>query len=76
MSTSREINQDAARYRWLRSRIEVRTMEAVSGSRRPALDVRLGYEFLDTVPRPRARDASAAEALDSAIDEAMARERL
>ncbi len=74
MSADRDINQDAARYRWLRRRIEVRTMEAVSGSRRPGLEVRLGCEFLDITPRPRASDASAADALDTAIDGAIARE--
>lgn len=74
MSIDRDIDRDAARYRWLRRRIEVRMLEAVSGSRRQALDVRLGCAFLDTEPRPRSSDASAADALDTAIDGAMARE--
>lgn len=74
MSIDRNIDQDAARYRWLRRRIEVCMVEAVSGSRRPGLEVRLGCEFLDIKPRPRSSDASAAEALDAAIDEAMTKE--
>ncbi len=76
MSIDRDIDQDAARYRWLRRRIEVCMIEPVSGTTRPALEVRLGCEFLDITPRPRSTDASAAEALDAAIDGAMARERL
>ena len=74
MSIDRDIDQDAARYRWLRRRIEVCMIEPVSGTTRPALEVRLGCGFLDTEPRPRDRDASVADALDVAIDEAMARE--
>ena len=74
MSIDRDIDRDAARYRWLRRRLEVCMMEPVSGVTRPALDVRLGCEFLDITPRPRASDASAAEALDAAIDVAMAKD--
>ncbi|MHB1702383.1 MAG: hypothetical protein ACYCSN_20070 [Acidobacteriaceae bacterium] len=74
MSIDRDIDRDAARYRWLRRRIEVCMVEAVSGSKRPGLEVRLGCAFLDTEPRPRSSDASAAEALDAAIDEAMTKE--
>ncbi len=37
MSTERDIDRDAARYRWLRERLQVRNMEAMNGTRRPAL---------------------------------------
>ena len=77
-SCKREADEaDAARYRWLRERLEVRNMEAMNGTRRPAIDVRIGRSFVDTPVRPRASKlAQEAEArfgneLDAAIDAAI-----
>ena len=80
MTTEREISADAARYRWLRERLEVRKLEAVNDARRPAIDVRIGRSFVDTPVRPRASKlAQEAEArfgneLDAAIDAAIGAE--
>lgn len=77
MTTERDIDRDAARYRWLRERLEVRNMEAMNGTRRPAIDVRIGRSFVDCPVRPRASKlAQEAEArfgneLDAAIDAAI-----
>lgn len=69
---------DAARYRWLRQRVEVRKEEAMSGSVRDALCIRIGGAFLDS-PASRLRslrDPNAGETrsreLDAAIDAARA----
>ena len=77
MSTERDIDRDAARYRWLRERLQVRNMDAMNGTRRPAIDVRIGRSFVDSPIRPRASKlAQEAEArfgneLDAAIDAAI-----
>ena len=77
MAIERDIDCDAARYRWLRERLEVRNMEAMNGTRHPAIDVRIGRSFVDTPVRPRASKlAQEAEArfgneLDAAIDAAI-----
>lgn len=45
--------QDAARYRWLRDRLQVRYMEALgSGEKRQGLVMRVGHGFLDSKIRP------------------------
>ena len=71
MTTEREISADARRYRWLRERLEVRKLRAVSGSVRPGLEVRLGCEFFDVVQRERNRRPALADELDAAIDAAI-----
>ena len=71
MSTERDIDRDAAHYRWLRERLEVRTLRAVSGSVRPVLEVRLGCEFFDVAQRERNRRPALADELDAAIDAAI-----
>jgi hypothetical protein len=63
-----EAKRDAARYRWLRQRMEARELESMRGDVRPALQVRLGAAFLDVTPIPH--DSIMAE-LDAAIDAAM-----
>lgn len=68
MTAERDIARDAARYRWLRERLEVRQLQAVSGSVRPGLEVRLGCEFFDVVQRERNRRPKLADELDAAID--------
>ena len=65
---------DAARYRWLRQRLEVCTKEAMNGTKRPALEIRLGRAFLDSKVRPRIGDVCIADSLDAAIDAAKAGE--
>lgn len=66
--------RDAARYRWLRKRVEVRNLEAMNGERRPGLEIRLGYTFMDT----RHTDSNAeyvercSAMVDAAIDAALA----
>jgi hypothetical protein len=73
-----ECRADAERYRWLRDRIEVRRQEAMSGSVRPALSVRIGSAFLDSpcsrlksLNDPDAHETRSRE-LDAAIDAARA----
>ena len=45
--------QDAARYRWLRDRLQVRYMEALgTGEKRQGLVMRVGHGFLDSKIRP------------------------
>ena len=69
MSTERDIDRDAARYRWLRERLEVRKLRAVSGSVRPGLEVRLGCEFFDVAQRERNRRPALAEIFGDYDDE-------
>ena len=65
---------DAARYQWLRMRLEVRKMQAISGSMRDAIDVCVGAAFFDTkFPRekPKPYQVDRADSFDAAIDAAM-----
>lgn len=66
------LRADAARYRWLRERLEVRNEEpADGGKRRPAIRVRIGRAFIDTKVRFRYTDEERSVELDAAIDGAM-----
>ena len=48
-----DIEKDAARYRWLRDRLQVRYMEALgTGEKRQGLVMRIGHGFLDSKIRP------------------------
>lgn len=47
-----ELLADAMRYRWLRLRIEVRNLRSMSGSARPAMEIRIGHAFFDTDTEP------------------------
>ena len=69
--------QDASRYRWLRDRLQVRYMQAVSSEKRRGLVLRVGHGFLDskTPPErgwtdPRYFDECRQE-VDAAIDAAI-----
>lgn len=42
------LHADAARYQWLRKHIEIRDIESVSGTKRPALFTAVGGTFLDS----------------------------
>jgi len=67
--------KDAERYRWLRTRIEIRNEQAVSGSVRPALSVALGMAFLDCkTQRSKPYFTEQANKLDAAIDTELAKE--
>ena len=68
MTTERDIDRDAARYRWLRRRIEVCMVEAVSGTRRPGLNVRLGRSFFDSRVSQMGIVDRRGDELDAAID--------
>ena len=68
---------NARRYEWLRERVEVRQMAAVSGTVRPAIEVRIGRAFLDSrTPKsyPPEADIERSAKLDAAIDAALARQ--
>lgn len=71
MSTERDIDRDAARYRWLRERLQVRNMEAMNGTRRPGLNVRLGRSFFDSRVSPMGVADRRGDELDAAIDAAI-----
>ncbi|MDA8119157.1 MAG: hypothetical protein M0Z85_03715 [Gammaproteobacteria bacterium] len=74
-SCKREADEaDAARYRWLRERLEVRKLQPMRGPVRPGLEVRLGCEFFDVVQRERNRRPALADELDAAIDAAIGAE--
>ena len=48
-----DIEKEAARYRWLRDRMQVRYMEALgTGQKRQGLVMRVGHGFLDSKIRP------------------------
>ena len=48
-----DIEKDAARYRWLRDRMQVRYMEALgAGEKRQGLVMRVGHGFLDSKIHP------------------------
>ena len=48
-----DIEKDAARYRWLRDRLQVRYMEALgTAEKRRGLVMRVGHGFLDSKIRP------------------------
>jgi hypothetical protein len=72
------LEQDAARYRWLRDRMQVLYKAPMSGREpRAVLAMRVGHEFLDCKMRPsggwvapRYFDECRA-AVDAAIDEAL-----
>jgi hypothetical protein len=67
------LEKDAARYRWLRSRIKVSKQQAVSGSVRDALEVKVGCSFIDSQVAqgsPAAYSIEQSEKLDAAIDAA------
>jgi hypothetical protein len=69
---------DAARYRWLRERLQIRFMEAVSGIKKEGITTRIGHCFLDAdrIPGSGYLDQSKFQAectaLDAAIDAALA----
>jgi hypothetical protein len=72
------VEQDAARYRWLRDRMEVLYKETMSGREpRATLAMRIGHEFLDSKMRPAAGWMATLyfdecrEKVDAAIDDAM-----
>ena len=74
----REPEVDARRYRWLRPRLEIRNQFSMhhGSPARPALEVRLGHEFMDSKARngegytdPK-RFVAECEQLDAAIDAA------
>jgi hypothetical protein len=73
-----ECRADAERYRWLRQRVEVRQQEAMNGSVRAGLSIRIGSAFLDSPPSllkslrdPNAHETRSKE-LDAALDAARA----
>ena len=45
------LRRDAQRYRWLRPRLEMRSLQSVAGSSRPALMLRVGQEYFDSKTR-------------------------
>ena len=47
-----EIEKDAARYRWLRDRLQVRYEASIAGDKRAILTMRVGHGFLDSNIRP------------------------
>ena len=48
-----DLEKDAARYRWLRDRMQVRYMEALgTGEKRQGLVMRVGHGFLDSKINP------------------------
>ena len=48
-----DLEKDAARYRWLRDRMQVRYMEALgTGEKRQGLVMRVGNGFLDSKMNP------------------------
>jgi hypothetical protein len=72
------VEQDAARYRWLRDRMQVLYKAPMSGmDDRAALAMRVGHEFLDCRMNPAAGWVTplffdeCRTAVDAAIDEAM-----
>lgn len=63
------LEKDAARYQWLRLRMEVRNMQSLAGDLRPAINVRFGHAFFH---KPVSNDPTrAADELDFAIDAAI-----
>ena len=65
---------DATRYQFLRMRLKVSKMAAVSGSVRDGIEVKVGCSFLDSkLPHtiPESYPIEQAEKLDAAIDAAM-----
>jgi hypothetical protein len=71
------LRADATRYRWLRYRIKVSKQQAVSGSVRDALEVKVGCSFIDSRAAqgsPAAYSIEQSEKLDAAIDAAIAKE--
>lgn len=69
---------DAARYRWLRDRMQIRWESPISGGdKRKVLTMRVGHEFLDSKKRPESGWTSMSyfhecrEKVDAAIDAAM-----
>lgn len=74
-----ETKQDAARYRWLRDRMQIRHEAPMFGGRpREVLSMRIGHAFLDGRMDPRAGWADqryfdeCRDRLDSAIDDLLA----
>ena len=73
-----DIEKDAARYRWLRDRLQVRYMESLgAGEKRQGLVMRVGHGFLDSKIHPETgwTDPSyfdeCRQKVDAAIDAAM-----
>jgi hypothetical protein len=73
-----DAEQDAARYRWLRDRMQVLYKARMSGGEpRAALAMRVGHEFLDCKIPPAAGWLApryfneCREKVDAAIDDAM-----
>jgi len=69
---------DAARYRWLRDRMQIRWESPISGGdKRKVLTMRVGHEFLDSKKRPESGWTGMSyfhecrEKVDAAIDAAM-----
>ena len=73
-----DIEKDAARYRWLRDRMQVRYMEALgAGEKRQGLVMRVGHWFLDSKIHPETGWTDliyfdeCRQKVDAAIDAAM-----
>lgn len=76
----RDDKQDAARYRWLRERLEISMEDAVDGSTRKAIHIRIGSHFIDRpAAKHRRRDhpnwhEELSRILDEEIDKAIEKE--
>jgi len=62
---------DAARYQWLRRRLEVCELEDITGGRRPGLRTRIGYSFFDSEPLAMYSKREPGVDIDAAIDAAL-----
>lgn len=73
-----DIEKEAARYRWLRDRLQVMHMDALgTGEKRQGLVMRVGHGFLDSKIRPESGWTDqryfdeCRQKVDAAIDAAM-----
>lgn len=66
-----ESQQDAARYRWLRNRLEVRKMENVRGDSMDGLNVRFGCAYFHLPNREITTRSKDDARLDTCIDAAL-----
>lgn len=68
--------RDAARYRWIRQRLQIRNLEFADGEVRPAFDVRIGCARVDSQHVPGSgylsqdRFEEDCQKVDAAIDAA------